>query len=70
MLNPTTSPSDARTGRVDAFVLVRTQSADMPTSMHAIADAILTDLNSAASGSAADLATRAEVSAPCRSSRC
>lgn len=63
MPHPTTSPSDARPGRVDAFALVRTQSADMPTSMRAIADAILNDPDRAASGSAADLAARADVSA-------
>ncbi|MFJ3383386.1 MULTISPECIES: MurR/RpiR family transcriptional regulator [unclassified Curtobacterium] len=57
---PTTPP---RTDRADAFALVRTQSATMPTSMRAIADAVLQDPKDTANGSAADLAERANVSA-------
>ncbi len=51
-----------RTDRADAFALVRTQSASMPTSMRAIADAVLDDPGTAATTSAAELADRAGVS--------
>lgn len=62
---PTTTPAapaTPRTDRADAFALVRTQSASMPASMRAIADAVLQDPERAAEGSAADLADRARVS--------
>lgn len=51
-----------RTDRADAFALVRTQSGAMPTSMRAIADAVLDDPGTAATTSAAELADRAGVS--------
>ncbi|GAA3339100.1 MurR/RpiR family transcriptional regulator [Curtobacterium pusillum] len=51
-----------RTDRADAFALVRTQSRTMPTSMRAIADAVLDDPATAATTSAAELAGRAGVS--------
>lgn len=51
-----------RSERADAFALVRTQSAGMPSSMRAIADAVLDDPAAAASTNATDLAGRAGVS--------
>jgi len=51
-----------RTDRADAFALVRTQSRTMPTSMRAIADAVLDEPATAATTSAAELAGRAGVS--------
>jgi DNA-binding MurR/RpiR family transcriptional regulator len=51
-----------RADRADAFALVRTQSRSMPTSMRAIANAVLDDPATAATTSAAELAARAGVS--------
>ncbi|QSB22014.1 hypothetical protein [Curtobacterium sp. 24E2] len=53
-----------RVERADAFALVRTQSATMPSSMRAIADAVLEDPAAAATTNAAELAGRAGVSPP------
>lgn len=58
----TATPSPIRNDRADAFALVRTQSATMPTSMRAIADAVLDEPATAATTSAAELAGRAGVS--------
>ena len=51
-----------RSERADAFALVRTQSATMPSSMRAIADAVLGDPAAAPPANATDLAGRAGVS--------
>ncbi|MGU3409337.1 MurR/RpiR family transcriptional regulator [Microbacterium sp. M1A1_1b] len=59
----TTPAATVRTDRADAFALVRTQSATMPTGMRAIAQAVLANPKDSANGSAADLASRADVSA-------
>ncbi|WFR65852.1 hypothetical protein P9139_11855 [Curtobacterium flaccumfaciens] len=53
-----------RTDRADAFALVRTQFRTMPTSMRAIADAVLDEPAMAATTRAAELAGRAGVSPP------
>lgn len=59
----TPQAAEVRPDRADAFALVRTQSAAMPLGMRAIADAVLANPKDSANGSAADLATRAAVSA-------
>nr|UXN27305.1 hypothetical protein N8D75_09240 [Curtobacterium flaccumfaciens] len=58
----TISERPERVERADAFALVRTQSANMPSSMRAIADAVLEDPAAAATTNATDLASRAGVS--------